>query len=167
MKKVIVTMALLMLLGSMAVADTLYLKNGSVLKGTFVGYENGEFIFEVGGGGRVKFPPGEVSRLVIERDISISGNSNGNSSGSGNSGGINRGDSDRSDSTPPVLARRGSELRSPESDDSGRSDSARSSEPERRAPERPDRSGRVLSRGGGSESSQTVEVRLEGEWVRS
>ncbi|MGH9803512.1 MAG: hypothetical protein ACRD82_24390, partial [Blastocatellia bacterium] len=51
-----------------ALADTLYLKNGSVLKGVFVGFENGQFTFELPDGNRLKFRPAEVERLVMERD---------------------------------------------------------------------------------------------------
>lgn len=50
------------------VADTLYLKNGSVLKGAFVGFENGEFTFELANGNRLKFRSNEVSRLVLDND---------------------------------------------------------------------------------------------------
>jgi hypothetical protein len=69
MRRVIATTLLLTLLASAAVADTLYLKNGSVLKGTFIGYENGQFIFELDDGKRLLFRPAEVTRLVIERDL--------------------------------------------------------------------------------------------------
>lgn len=69
MRKFVAATVLLTLLVSAAVADTLYLKNGSVLKGTFIGYENGQFIFELSSGRRLTFRPAEVSRLVIERDI--------------------------------------------------------------------------------------------------
>jgi hypothetical protein len=69
MRKALATIAFLTLITGAVFADTLYLKNGSVLKGTFVGYENGQFIFELGNGNRLKFRANEVSRLVIERDI--------------------------------------------------------------------------------------------------
>ncbi len=68
MKKIFPIIALAVLLASAAWADTLYLKNGSVLKGTFVGYENGQFIFELPNGNRPRFRPAEVDRLVIDRD---------------------------------------------------------------------------------------------------
>lgn len=68
MRKSFAIIALVTLLASAALADTLYLKNGSVLKGTFVGYENGQFIFELPNGNRPRFRPTEVDRLVIERD---------------------------------------------------------------------------------------------------
>lgn len=69
MPKIIMTIALLGLMAVAALADTLYLRNGSVLKGTFIGYENGQFTFEIEGGRQVKFRPNEVTRLVIERDL--------------------------------------------------------------------------------------------------
>jgi hypothetical protein len=68
MRKILVTLFLLALAAGAALADTLYLKNGSVLKGTFVGFENGEFIFEVADGNRVKFRADRVSRLVLDRE---------------------------------------------------------------------------------------------------
>ena len=68
MKKIIVSLVLLILLTAAALADTLYLKNGSVLKGTFIGFENGEFIFEISNGNRVKFRAAEVARLTIDSD---------------------------------------------------------------------------------------------------
>jgi hypothetical protein len=69
MRRIIATTVLLTLLASAAAADTLFLKNGSVLKGTFIGYENGQFIFEMSDGRRLLFRPAEVTRLVIERDL--------------------------------------------------------------------------------------------------
>jgi hypothetical protein len=69
MRRVLVTTILLTLLASAAVADSLYLKNGSVLKGTFIGYENGQFIFELADGQRVLYRPAEVTRLVIENNL--------------------------------------------------------------------------------------------------
>src|ERR1051326_4817334 len=68
MRRILVVAALAVLLVSVALADTLYLKNGSVLKGTFVGFENNQFIFELANGNRLKFRPTEVDRLVMERD---------------------------------------------------------------------------------------------------
>ncbi len=68
MRKIIAIIALLVLFTVAAMADTLYLKNGSVLKGNFIGYENGVFIFEINNGNRLKLRPSEVLKLVIERD---------------------------------------------------------------------------------------------------
>lgn len=73
MRKIFAILALMTLLAGVALADTLYLKNGSVLKGVFVGFENGQFIFELTNGNRLKFRPAEVDRLVMERDT-VAGN---------------------------------------------------------------------------------------------
>src|SRR5262245_2660911 len=67
MRKVFAALIMTVLMASMALADVLYLKNGSVLRGRFVGYENGKFIFETGGN-RLEFRPDQVSRLVVGRD---------------------------------------------------------------------------------------------------
>lgn len=73
MRKILAILTLITLLAGVALADTLYLKNGSVLKGVFVGFENGQFIFELTNGNRLKFRPAEVDRLVMERDT-VAGN---------------------------------------------------------------------------------------------
>src|SRR5262249_59189025 len=67
MRKIFAALILTVLMASAALADVLYLKNGSVLRGSFIGYENGKFIFETGGN-RLEFRPDQVSRLVVERD---------------------------------------------------------------------------------------------------
>src|SRR5262245_20271229 len=67
MRKVFAVLILTVLMTSAALADVLYLRNGMVLRGRFVGYENGKFIFETGGN-RLEFRPDQVSRLVIGRD---------------------------------------------------------------------------------------------------
>src|SRR5882672_9400616 len=67
MRKIFAAVILAVLMASASFADVLYLKDGSVLNGNFVGYENGRFIFETGGN-RMEFRPDQVSRLVIERD---------------------------------------------------------------------------------------------------
>ncbi|MBO0725565.1 MAG: hypothetical protein J2P52_08195 [Blastocatellia bacterium] len=66
MRKVFVAVILIVLMASATLADVLYLKDGSLLRGDFVGYENGKFIFETGGN-RMEFRPDQVLRLVIER----------------------------------------------------------------------------------------------------
>src|SRR5499433_955059 len=66
MRKIIAVLFLIVLTAGAAFADVLYLKNGSVLRGSFVGYENGMFIFETGGN-RLEFRPDQISRLVVER----------------------------------------------------------------------------------------------------
>jgi len=67
MRKIFAVAILTVLMAGASLADVLYLKNGSVLNGNFVGYENGKFIFETGGN-RLEFRPDQVSRLVVERD---------------------------------------------------------------------------------------------------
>lgn len=67
MRKIFVVIGLLVCLAGAAWADTLYLKNGSVLKGTFIGFENNQFIFELENGQRSRFRPAEVTRLVLDR----------------------------------------------------------------------------------------------------
>jgi len=67
MRKIFAALVLTVLMASAALADVLYLKNGSVLRGRFVGYENGKFIFETGGN-QLEFRPDQVSRLVVGRD---------------------------------------------------------------------------------------------------
>jgi hypothetical protein len=70
MRKIIAALVLIVLTAGAALADVLYLRNGSVLRGTFIGYENGKFIFETGGN-RLEFTPAQVSRLVIERSDTV------------------------------------------------------------------------------------------------
>jgi hypothetical protein len=68
----LITLTLMTLLASAALADTLVLRNGSVLKGTFVGFENGEFVFRITSGdnrnqGRtVRFPARDVTKLTLD-----------------------------------------------------------------------------------------------------
>ena len=70
MRKIFAVLILTVLMAGAALADVLYLRNGSVLRGTFVGYENGKFIFETGGN-RLEFRPDQVSRLVVERGDTV------------------------------------------------------------------------------------------------
>jgi hypothetical protein len=69
MRKILGVIAMIALLTGVALADVLYLKNGNVLKGTFVGFENNQFVFQLSDGSRLKFRPTEVDRLVMERDV--------------------------------------------------------------------------------------------------
>ncbi len=66
MRKIFAVLIMTVLMAVAAMADVLYLKNGSVLRGVFVGYENGKFIFETGGN-RLEFRPDQISRLVVDR----------------------------------------------------------------------------------------------------
>ncbi len=70
MRKIFAVLILTVLLAGAALADVLYLKNGSVLRGAFIGYENGKFIFETSGQ-RLEFAPNQVSRLVMERSDTV------------------------------------------------------------------------------------------------
>jgi hypothetical protein len=67
MRKMFAAVILTVLMAGASLADVLYLKDGSVLKGNFVGFESGKFIFETGGN-RLEFRPDQVLRLVVERD---------------------------------------------------------------------------------------------------
>jgi hypothetical protein len=68
MRKVIIPLVLLVWVAGAAAADTLYLKNGSVMNGTFITFENGKFVMDVAEGNRVEISVDRVSRLVIDRD---------------------------------------------------------------------------------------------------
>ncbi|MFN7949528.1 MAG: hypothetical protein U0Z53_29495 [Blastocatellia bacterium] len=75
MRKAILTMMTLLLvtlLTGVLRADTLYLQDGSVLQGTFVGYENGYFLFIINSGDEnakpIRFEVRRVKRLVIDRN---------------------------------------------------------------------------------------------------
>lgn len=67
----IISIVLLFLMCGVTLADTLYLRNGSVLQGTFVGYENGYFLFRLSTGDERAEPQRilarEVVRLVMDR----------------------------------------------------------------------------------------------------
>ncbi|HEX5081277.1 MAG TPA: hypothetical protein VFY40_04475 [Blastocatellia bacterium] len=67
MRKIFAAIILTVLMAGASLADVLYLKDGSVLKGNFAGYENGKFIFETGGN-RLEFRPDQVLRLVVDRN---------------------------------------------------------------------------------------------------
>ncbi|MEP7343540.1 MAG: hypothetical protein ABI977_37820 [Acidobacteriota bacterium] len=56
------------LLASAALADVIYLKNGNSIKGTFVGFENNQFVFQRADGSVVRYRVAEVDRLVMEGD---------------------------------------------------------------------------------------------------
>ncbi len=67
MRKTLATIFLMVLMASAALAnDTLYLKNGSVIKGTFVGFENGKFIFQLDNGSRGEWTPQQVNKLELD-----------------------------------------------------------------------------------------------------
>lgn len=68
MKKILLIVALLMIGAVAGWADTLYLRNGSTVRGRFVGYENGQFLFELENGAARRYRTSEVVRLVMERE---------------------------------------------------------------------------------------------------
>jgi hypothetical protein len=68
MRKTLATIFMACLMASLALADTLYLRNGSVIKGTFIGYENGKFIFQLDNGSRGEWTPQQVLKLELARD---------------------------------------------------------------------------------------------------
>ncbi|HWQ33025.1 MAG TPA: LecA/PA-IL family lectin [Blastocatellia bacterium] len=74
----IMTLVLVTLLTGVLRADTLYLQDGSVLQGTFVGYENGYFLFIINSGDEnarpLRFEARRVKRLVIDRNTTTPGN---------------------------------------------------------------------------------------------
>ncbi len=74
MRKIIlstISVLLVMLLSGVLLADTLYMKNGNVLKGTLLGYDNGYFLFQIDTGEENPKPTriaiAQVSRLVMDR----------------------------------------------------------------------------------------------------
>ena len=68
MKKILLIVALLMIGAVAGWADTLYLRNGSTVRGRFLGYENGQFLFELENGESRRYRTAEVVRLVMERE---------------------------------------------------------------------------------------------------
>lgn len=71
MKKILLIVALVISCAVAGWADTLYLRNGSVLRGRFLGYENGQFLFELESGESRRYRSAEVIRLVMEREDSV------------------------------------------------------------------------------------------------
>jgi len=74
MLKTLASILMAATLTGFALADTLYHRNGSVLKGNLIGYDNGEFIFEITSGDernrgrRLRFPTRDVIRIEIDRE---------------------------------------------------------------------------------------------------
>lgn len=72
--KAITILTLAVCLTGAALADTLVHRNGSILKGTFVGFENGEFIFKITSGdnrqqGRtIRIAARDVVKLTLDND---------------------------------------------------------------------------------------------------
>jgi hypothetical protein len=68
MRKIMIIFALLLWMAGAALADTLTLRDGTVLKGTFIGFEDGQFTFEASDGNQTKYLMRRVLRLEIDRD---------------------------------------------------------------------------------------------------
>ncbi len=69
MRNILGMIALTALLTGATLADVLYLKTGSTIKGTFVGFENNQFVFQRTDGTVVRYRPTEVDRVVMEREV--------------------------------------------------------------------------------------------------
>ena len=74
MQRIFLCIVLAVVVSGAVQADTLYLRNGSVLQGNFLRFENDTFIFQLTTGGDrergrvLRFPTKEVLRLVSDRD---------------------------------------------------------------------------------------------------
>ncbi len=68
MRKGMILFLLLFLATGAAWADTIYLKNGREVSGTFTGFENGEFTITGTDGDLLRFRADRVVRVVIDRD---------------------------------------------------------------------------------------------------
>ncbi len=58
---------MLLVFACVVIADTIYLRDGSIIKGTFIGFENGSFIIETSLGDHDSYPVRYVSRVVPDR----------------------------------------------------------------------------------------------------
>ena len=67
MRKIFVCLTMLLISTCVVVADTIYLRDGSIIKGTFIGFENGSFIIETSRGDRDSYQARYVSRVVMDR----------------------------------------------------------------------------------------------------
>src|SRR5262245_19115345 len=66
MRNMVAALILTDLMAGASLADVLYLKDGSVLKGSYVGYGNDKIIFETGGN-RLEFRPDQTFPVVVPR----------------------------------------------------------------------------------------------------
>ena len=66
MRKIVMALMLLVWVAGMALADTIYMRDGSSMQGRCIGYEDGYFIFELSNGNQVKYLARDVSRLVMD-----------------------------------------------------------------------------------------------------
>jgi hypothetical protein len=67
MRKIMIALTLLLWTAGMALADTLYLRDGRAVQGTCIGYEQGQFGFETSNGEQTKYSVWQVTRLVVDR----------------------------------------------------------------------------------------------------
>ena len=67
MRKIMIALTLLLWTAGMALADTLYLRDGRVVQGTLIGYEQGQFRFEASNGEQTNYSVWQVSRIVADR----------------------------------------------------------------------------------------------------
>jgi hypothetical protein len=74
MQRIFLCIVLAVVVSGAVQADTLYLRNGSVLQGNFLRFENDQFVFQLTTGGDrdrgrvLRFPTKDVLRLVTDRD---------------------------------------------------------------------------------------------------
>jgi len=66
MRKILIILTMLMVFACVVIADTIYLRDGSLIKGTFIGFENGSFIIETSRGDHDSYPVRYVSRVVLD-----------------------------------------------------------------------------------------------------
>lgn len=88
MKNILLLILVIVAISSSVFADTIYLKNGSVIKGTLVGFESNLFIFRMPNGKVLRFPADEVSKLDMDQKDSGSNpvnDDNGNTQPTDNS----------------------------------------------------------------------------------
>jgi hypothetical protein len=66
MRKIMMTLVLMVSVAGTVQADTIYMKDGSSMQGKCIGFEDGYFMFELSNGNRVKYLARDLSRLVID-----------------------------------------------------------------------------------------------------
>jgi len=69
-KKIIPLLLLAVCAAGAAFSDTLHLRTGGEIEGTFVGYENNEFVFELADGTETRYRANRVSKVTIDRSRS-------------------------------------------------------------------------------------------------
>ena len=66
MRIIAVTFGLILAMAGATLADTVYMRDGSSMQGRFLGFEGGNFLFELNSGSQVKYSARDVSRLVLD-----------------------------------------------------------------------------------------------------